>query len=205
MIALASLLLILSAPAAQAGEVAERGEIAEPEPGTKPVPLGNPGDWVMSEDYPAGPLREDIEGRTMFVVSVGLDGRVTRCKVTASSGNHELDRATCALISQRATFSPARDAQNAPVEGTWSSAVRWAIPSDSPRPEPVFFVLSYVADADGSVSKCRVERAEGLDELAVENIQRSCPGMLSEPFTDANGKPVKRRVRVTHRIEVGAI
>jgi len=91
-------------------------------------PLGNPGRWATSEDYPAAALRDGREGTTRFRVTVGVDGRVRNCEVTGSSGSPDLDRATCVQVSKRGRFKPATDASGAIVSGSWSSAVRWEIP-----------------------------------------------------------------------------
>jgi protein TonB len=91
-------------------------------------PLGHPGRWATSADYPARALREEREGTTRFRVIVGADGRVKGCEVTASSGSPDLDAATCANVAMRARFSPATDESGARVAGSYSSAVRWEIP-----------------------------------------------------------------------------
>lgn len=95
-----------------------------------PTPKGNPANWANSNDYPTRALREEKEGTTRFRVTVGADGRVTSCSVTASSGSDELDSTTCSLITRRGRFSPATDGEGQPTSGTWSSAVRWQIPKD---------------------------------------------------------------------------
>jgi protein TonB len=46
---------------------------------------------------------------------VGIDGRVTRCRVTRTSGNAELDTTTCQLIERRFRYMPARDRDGNPV------------------------------------------------------------------------------------------
>jgi protein TonB len=91
-------------------------------------PLGSPGKWATSDDYPARALREERAGITRFRVTVGPDGRVRNCEVTASSGSSDLDRATCENVARRARFKPATDEAGAAVAGSYSSAVRWEIP-----------------------------------------------------------------------------
>jgi protein TonB len=105
--------------------------IPSPTPSFVPVParpLGDPGRWATSDDYPARALREERQGTTRFRVTVGAAGRVRNCEIVASSGSPDLDAATCANVARRARFSPATDASGARVGGTWSSAVRWVIP-----------------------------------------------------------------------------
>lgn len=92
------------------------------------TPLGSPGKWVSTDDYPASELRLEHEGVARFRVTVGADGRVRNCEITASSGFVGLDRATCATVSKRARFKPAADGTGAAVSGSYSSAVKWEIP-----------------------------------------------------------------------------
>ena len=105
----------------------------EPSPGASftprgAVPLGSPGKWVSSDDYPASELRLEHEGVSRFRVTVGADGRVRNCEVTASSGFPALDRAACTNVAKRARFRPATDASGAAVGGSYTSAVKWEIP-----------------------------------------------------------------------------
>lgn len=99
----------------------------QPKPAT---PKGNPGNWATTNDYPSRALREEREGVTGFRVSVGPDGRVTGCTVTASSGSSDLDDATCANVQRRARFNPAMDGEGQPTTGSYSGRVRWVIPKD---------------------------------------------------------------------------
>ena len=105
----------------------------EPSPGASftprgAVPLGSPGKWVSTDDYPASELRLEHEGISRFRVTVGADGRVRNCEVTASSGFPALDRAACTNVAKRARFKPATDASGAEIGGSYTSAVKWEIP-----------------------------------------------------------------------------
>lgn len=92
------------------------------------VPVGDPGRWATTEDYPAAELRREIQGTARFRVSVGTDGRVQACEIVASSGSPGLDKATCDHVSRRARFKPATDESGAKVTGSYSNAVSWVIP-----------------------------------------------------------------------------
>lgn len=92
------------------------------------MPLGSPGKWATSDDYPAAALREVREGVARFRVTIGADGRVRNCEILASSGSSDLDRATCANVAKRARFKPATDDTGATVSGSYTSAVKWEIP-----------------------------------------------------------------------------
>jgi protein TonB len=98
---------------------------APPKPAT---PRGNPANWATTNDYPSRALREERSGTTSFRVTVSTDGRVASCQVTSSSGHDDLDQATCANITRRGRFTPAKDSSGNPVQGVWSSRVKWVIP-----------------------------------------------------------------------------
>jgi periplasmic protein TonB len=93
-----------------------------------PKPRGNPGNWVTVEDYRSSWINREMTGTARFRLEVGASGRVETCTITASSGHPELDRATCALVSQRARFEPARDASGAKATGSYANSVRWELP-----------------------------------------------------------------------------
>ncbi|WBO24656.1 energy transducer TonB [Sphingomonas abietis] len=118
-------------------------------------PLGYPGDWITSEDYPADAIRLKVEGATGFRLDIDADGAVARCTVTATSGSDELDQTACELLVRRARFSPAMDASGHPIAATYSSSVRWQIPQPAPIPiAPVDIQVSFDVDPQGVVSNC---------------------------------------------------
>lgn len=93
-------------------------------------PIGRPGSWVTTNDYPASSLRMGHEGVTRFQLSIGADGKVQSCEVTISSGHAALDDAACATLRKRGKFVAATGPDGGAVAGTYSSAVRWTLPKD---------------------------------------------------------------------------
>jgi periplasmic protein TonB len=93
-------------------------------------PRGNESTWVTNDDYPSSAQREGAQGTTGTRLTIGADGRVTNCEVTASSGNSALDQAACRNIQRRARFTPATDGEGQPTTGTYNKRVRWQIPED---------------------------------------------------------------------------
>lgn len=93
-----------------------------------PVPKGNPGRWIVTNDYPSRALRDNAEGRAVIRLSISRYGFPVQCIVIVSSGSDLLDRTTCRRMLQRAEFYPARDAAYQAVEGSYAQAVTWAIP-----------------------------------------------------------------------------
>jgi protein TonB len=160
------------------------------------MPATNPGTWVRTEDYPAWAVRYDVSGRVGFTLQVGTDGRVTGCEVTRSSGVPELDSLACEKITERARFVPARNENGEPVPGSWATTVVWRIPDDglNEAPQPGLLVVTMVIEADGTVSACEVERAEG--QAAELPLDECGENRRFEPILDEKGNPQRTRVRV---------
>ena len=70
---------------------------------------------ITPRDYPKRLDNLGVGGRVGLLFTVGINGRVTRCAVTSSSGVPELDSLTCRLIMQRFVFRPATDRYGRPV------------------------------------------------------------------------------------------
>lgn len=111
--------------------------IFPPQPPTPPLftprrakPRSNEASWVTDNDYPTNDVRLEHEGLTRVRLGVGINGRVTDCTVTASSGWPGLDAATCAKLTNRARFEPASDQTGAKIEGSYNTAVRWRLPEE---------------------------------------------------------------------------
>ncbi|MDR2856441.1 MAG: energy transducer TonB [Novosphingobium sp.] len=129
-------------------------------PASVPVaatPIGSPGDWIGSGDYPAAALRFDMTGVTVFRLGVDTDGKPGRCEIVESSGFDVLDRATCQRLMARARFTPARDRAGGPTEGAYSNRVRWALPDSRRIPDSErFFSMLLSIDQTGKVTSCRI-------------------------------------------------
>lgn len=113
------------------------GEVSFPPPPPSPSPSfapksarprGNPASWVTTDDYPSRGLHDELQGVVRVRLDVGIDGKVSDCTVTASSGEAILDAAACAKLKARGRFDPATDGSGAKVPGTWSTSVRWTLP-----------------------------------------------------------------------------
>lgn len=86
--------------------------------------------YVSDSDYPASAIRSEEAGTTRFRLSVGANGRVEQCEVTASSGSSALDAATCRIMKSRAKFTPARDSDGRATGDSVTSAIKWVLPRD---------------------------------------------------------------------------
>lgn len=91
-------------------------------------PRNDPKRWVSTDDYRGNWIRQELTGKARFRLEIAADGRVSGCTITGSSGHPELDAATCALVSKRAKFQPARGDEGQPVAGSYSNAIDWQLP-----------------------------------------------------------------------------
>ncbi|PZT85044.1 MAG: hypothetical protein DI637_12855 [Citromicrobium sp.] len=91
------------------------------------IPSTAPGTWVRSQDYPQMALDGDIEGRTVFSVTVSEFGEVSACQIIKPSGYKEFDDRVCSAVSTRAKFFPALDKNDLPVEGRYTNTVVWRL------------------------------------------------------------------------------
>lgn len=129
---------------------------------TPPVPT-NVELWVSKDDYPVEALRRAEQGNVGFELMVGVDGRVSGCAITATSGSSALDAATCALLTQRARFRPATDVQGRAVPGTIRKRIGWQLPTLVAEPlEPLWMTTTVVLDSTGAVQRCTSERGSSM-------------------------------------------
>lgn len=89
------------------------------------------GGRIRDNDIPKALRDRRFHGTTETEIAVGTDGRAAGCRVTASSGNRDLDALTCRLVLDRFRFRPARDRSGRPVtdsvdfEQTWDVSGRF--------------------------------------------------------------------------------
>ncbi len=104
---------------------------------TKGAPIGMFQQLFSTDDYPTEALRLGHEGVVSYRLSIDPEGHVSGCDITASSGAPELDETTCRILTARATFNPARDANGQPVAFTYPGRFTWRIPTDGKMDLPV--------------------------------------------------------------------
>ena len=91
---------------------------------------GNPGQFFSDDAYPSEAIRAGAQGRVVARLTVGVDGRVTACTVTTSSGNSALDDTTCRIARSRVRYTPAKDENGQPTVSTATLPVKWVLPAD---------------------------------------------------------------------------
>lgn len=91
---------------------------------------------IRDSDYPRAAYDAGVGGTVSVRFIVGVDGRVSRCRVTHSSGNADLDEATCRLIMQRHRYRAATDASGRKVPDVWTGDHVWVIHREERTIEP---------------------------------------------------------------------
>lgn len=172
--------------------------------------------------YPPEAALRQVSGTVRFSISVGADGRVTTCDVTATSGSQELDEGTCEILRQ-ARFNPARNAAGEPVADRVRQRVTWRQPPFVPREvQPLQSYISYsdyppeairrgeqgtvefdlYVSVEGRVTACYVTSSDAGEILD----QASCRIMMTRarfsPARDAQGNPVPEVVRSRMRWQI---
>ena len=90
--------------------------------------------YFGGDDYPASALTRREEGTTRFRLDVGADGRVSDCRVMATSGSAALDGATCRILRSRARFTPARGSNGRPVADRHVGGIDWQLVGEAFEP-----------------------------------------------------------------------
>lgn len=91
------------------------------------------GGKIRDRDYPKALREAFVSGMTGTLVSVGMNGRPTGCRVISRSGNAELDAVTCRLVMERFRFKPARNAAGQPVASDIEYEQEWEAPPLPPE------------------------------------------------------------------------
>ena len=186
-------------------------------------------DYFSQSWYPPEALRNREQGMVRFEVEVRPNGRVDSCHVTGSSGSRALDEATCAIMADRARFTPARDAAGERVADRFAARIEWVLPPQDPPPaedaRARANLASYVSDGDypaeamrlnqqgtvgfeldispeGLVTHCHVVSSSGSELLDLTTCQIMLLRARFDPARDEAGNPVPDRTfaRITWRL-----
>lgn len=90
---------------------------------------GNPATWATTNDYPKEMLRQGGQGIVRFRLDIDEIGAVTGCRVQQRTNPDDFAALTCRLMTKRAKFSPALDANGQTVKSFYVNTVRWLLPS----------------------------------------------------------------------------
>jgi TonB family protein len=164
-------------------------------------------------DYPPDAMVRGETGSVGFAVAVAPDGSVSACRVTRSSGSESLDALTCRILTERAHFTPARNAAGDAVADEIGSSVTWTLPQPPTGATARANLASYVADSDypresirnheqgevqfeldispeGRAVNCRVMHSTTGRLLNLRTCQIMLVRARFRPARDAQGNPV---------------
>jgi hypothetical protein len=90
-------------------------------------PVGSPGKWLSSNDYPDKMLAKFQNALIQFRLDIDEAGAVNGCSILSQAGESDFAETTCKLLSKRARFSPALDADGKATRSYYISSVRWTV------------------------------------------------------------------------------
>lgn len=162
-------------------------------------PISNPANWIRPSDYPVSAEMWAADGVVEVNLSVNALGQVSGCRVIASSGNADLDTASCTILKERARFRPARSQSGKPTTGEFSQRIQWNYPVDEYAASNVR--TAYLIAAGGKLTRCsRLAYGPEADGWG-------CDSELAEKIAPwALGKPLSayKRVAIDLRIRTNA-
>lgn len=82
-------------------------------------------------DLPPDLREQKAGGELKLQYRIGVDGRVSDCRILVSSGRPSLDATTCRLITERFRFRPSKDARGNPVPSIMVETHGWYWPPDA--------------------------------------------------------------------------
>lgn len=82
---------------------------------------------ITDRDYPRAAAEAGAQGTVFARWVVGVDGRVSSCTITRSSGNRDLDETTCRLVRKRFRYAPSRDANGKPYADVVTGEQIWEL------------------------------------------------------------------------------
>jgi protein TonB len=126
---------------------------------------------ISNADYPPAAIAAGEQGTTAVKIMVGADGAVTGCDVEVSSGSNVLDTTTCALITTRLRYAPARDGAGVATPSIVRTRIAWRMQTDTPGTpvRSVFqsFWTSYTARIEGKVVRSCSTHSLGTASAAI--------------------------------------
>ena len=89
------------------------------------IPTASPGTWLGTSDFPEKATDQGLNGYVRFRLDVDEAGAVTGCRILYRTNPDEFADLSCKLISKRAKFSPALDANGKTVKTFYINQIRW--------------------------------------------------------------------------------
>ncbi|NJS14391.1 MAG: hypothetical protein HC788_06945 [Sphingopyxis sp.] len=150
-----------------------------------------------------------LEGGTVaYTLDIDGDGKVTACAVMSLTTVAAVADAACRHLAS-VTMTPARNIDDQPTPSHYKGELAWreagptvnAPPPAANRFKPGQVQINFTLGADGMMANCKVAVTDNNPFGATDNGPCN-DRRRTEPFLDAQGKPVARDVTVTFAIDV---
>lgn len=169
-----------------------------------PVPTSAPSTWITADDYPYEAMLLEQEGRVTATLSLAANGLPVDCRIAVSSGFSSLDAQTCKALMMRARFEPIREKSKSAVPATYTMRLNWRLPTRGTPMTPTLDIhvmrLDFFVEPDGSISDCTAKLNENMP-LPPQFCEAQIRGRRFVPQHDANGTPVRQKMRMTISVE----
>ncbi len=83
--------------------------------------------YFTADDYPDVAMRGDDTGTVTLAMLIDEAGKIADCTIVATSGVAVLDSQSCAVLQERAKFTPAVGSDGKPVKSATTQRIQWAI------------------------------------------------------------------------------
>lgn len=90
-------------------------------------PIGDPGQWIQSRDYPSKMVNRGQPAIVQFRLSVDAEGKTTDCYIQKTTRPKDFDDAVCKRFARKSKFEPALDADGNPIASYWRNTVQFQI------------------------------------------------------------------------------
>lgn len=181
---------------------------------------------VATADWPPAALAEKRGGKARISFDLDPAGKVAGCRVIESSGHADLDAASCAIATQRASFKPALGVDGQPISGRVEQVLAWRVPDEATPSSPKARVPAYTPQAtvlppflitdgrarlvmtlgkDGKARECRLEAGGSMAGIAAMQ-DRLCKEARERGFRvrDAARTPLPLRIEAVLEIKAAA-
>ncbi len=90
-------------------------------------PASSPASWVSDNDYPTKSVMEGHSGLLRFRLDIDGNGKVAGCHILDRTDPDDFSSRTCNILTNRARFTPALDANGKPTRHFYVGTFNWKV------------------------------------------------------------------------------
>ncbi|TFU05829.1 TonB family protein [Polymorphobacter arshaanensis] len=137
-------------------------------------------------DYPQSAMRNDEMGVARIRVTVSPKGKPIDCAVIYSSDTESLDKASCAVMLARGSYTPAQDATGQPLYGVVRRLVSWSFGLSSAN-HRAFEERNQPSDIDIIVTVTALPAGLVAPVAVIADVLVTPTGQIADCNADAGG------------------